>query len=138
MRNVVLAVLPEQRAVRVDHGSRVVVHARHLALVDRHDDGHLVLLREPLHQRDRRPRDRLGDVTPAGVLTGAEVRAVEHFLETQDLDASLAGFLDERQMLLEHGLGDLRDGRVGIVERVGHLNQAAANDPAGNFGLRCV
>src|SRR3954451_13249726 len=50
LRDVVLAVLAEVGAVRVDHRGRVVVDARLLLLVHRHDQHHVVLVGQLAHQ----------------------------------------------------------------------------------------
>src|SRR5439155_6896343 len=125
MRDVVFPVLAEVTAVGVDHRRGVVVDTRHLALVDRHDHHHLVLLGELLHALDRRTWNRLGDVAPLGVLTGTEVWAVEDFLQAEDLDAFFACFLYIRKVLLLHRRADLRDGGVRVVDRIRHLDEAA-------------
>ena len=75
VRDVVLAVLAEVRAVGVEDGGGVVVDARVLALVDGHDDRHLVLLRDLRDRLGRGPGHALGGVVPARVLRRAEVRA---------------------------------------------------------------
>src|SRR5436309_850282 len=122
VRNVILAVFAEVGAVRIDHRGRVVVDAGHLALVDRHDHRHLVLLGQLLHVLDRRARNRFGDVAPLRVLAGTEVGAVEDFLQAEDLDAFLPCFLYIRKVLFQHRVADLGDGRVGVIDRVRHLD----------------
>jgi hypothetical protein len=67
---VVLAVLAEVAAVGVDDGRAVVVDAGHLALVERDDHRHLVLLAQRLELLDRRAGNGLRGVVPALVLTG--------------------------------------------------------------------
>ena len=64
---------------------------------------------------DRGTGNRLGGVVPATILRGTEVGTVEDLLQTQDLDATLARLLDQRQVLLEHRLLNLRDGTRLIV-----------------------
>ena len=130
----VLAVLPEIGAVVVVDGGGVVVDARLLALVDRHHDRHAVLLRALGHQVGGRPRHRLGDVVPVRVLRRAEVGTVEDLLEAEDLHALLAGFVDERQVDVDGRLPDLVDGRRGIGERSGGLDQAA-DDSSRHSGI---
>ena len=46
-------------------------------------------------------------LVPAWLLLGAEVRAVEEFLQAQHLNATPPGLVDERQMLVEHPLFDV-------------------------------
>ena len=121
----VLAVLAEVAAVGVDDRGGIVIDAGHLAFVDRHDHHHLVLLGELLHQLDRGPRDRLGDVAPLRVLAGAEVGAVEDFLQAEELDALLACFLYIRKVLVHHGVPDLGDRGAGVIDRIRHLDEPA-------------
>ena len=138
VRDVVLAVLAQIRAVRIVDRRRVVVHAGLLALVHRHDHRHLVLLRELRHQLRRRPGHRFGDVVPVRVLRRTEVRAVEDLLEAEDLDAAAAGFLDERHVRVNRGLSNLLDRRGRIGDRRRRLNQST-NDMSrhGSLSERC-
>jgi hypothetical protein len=125
VRDVVLAVLAQEGAVRVNHRRGVVVHARHLALVDGDDHGHLVLLRvdgQPLHGG---AGHLLGDVMPLRVLRGTEVGAVEDLLQAENLDTALARLLDEGQVLVEHRLPDDGDGGVRVIDGVGALDETA-------------
>jgi hypothetical protein len=86
VRDVVLAVLAEILAVGVDDGGGVEVQARHLLFIDRDHDHHLVLGRDLLHQLGGRSiGNALGQVVPANVLLGAEIRTVEKFLEAEHL-----------------------------------------------------
>ena len=92
LRDVVLAVLAEHRAVGVDHRGGVVVVAGALDLEHRHDEHHPGLPGQRLHPRDRRPvRHRLGPAVVLGLLDLAEVRRVEDLLEAHDLRALLRG-----------------------------------------------
>src|SRR5580765_3410662 len=127
MRDVILAVLAEVRAVVVVDGGGVVVDARRLALVHGHDHRHLVLLRELRHELARRSRHRLGDVVPVRVLRRTEVRPVEDLLEAEDLHALLPGFLDERHMSVDRRLPDFLDRRRRIRNGRGGLNQSTNN-----------
>jgi hypothetical protein len=123
--NVVLAVLAQVAAVRVVDGGGVVEHAGHLLLVDRDDDRHLVLGGDLRDGLGRGAGHRLGGVVPALVLPGAEVGAVEDLLQAEDLDALPAGLLDERDVLVEHRLLDLRHRLRFIIERIAALDQSA-------------
>ena len=87
-----LAVDAEERAVGVDHGGRVVVHAGAALLEDRHDEDDAELLGERAHALDDRPGDRLGEIEALGVGDLAEVGGVEELLEADDLRAALRGF----------------------------------------------
>ena len=129
LRNVVLAVLAEVRAVGVDHGGGVVVHAVHLALVDRHDDRHAVLLREVLDQARRRAVGHgLGEVVPACRLLGAEVRPVEQLLEAEDLHLLARRFLDEAEDLRKLRVVDLVQRGRAAVEIEARLHETGTND----------
>ena len=116
VRDVVLAVLAEIRAVGVVDGGGVVVDAGLLALVDRHDHRHRCTSARRSPWLGGRAGHRLGDVVPVRVLRRAEVRAVEHFLQAEDLHAALAGLLDERDVRVDRRLAAPRaigDGRIG-------------------------
>jgi len=69
---------------------------------------------------------RLGHLIPAGILLGTEIRAVENFLQAQDLNLLFGGLLDQLQVLVNHGLLDLFQ-RVAGAKHVGGLNQSAAD-----------
>ena len=87
VRDVVLAVLAEQRAVGVDDRGGVVVLALVLDLVDRQHDDQAQFLGQRLEPLGRRAGDRLDVGVVLLVLDGAEVRAVEQLLEADDLRA---------------------------------------------------
>ena len=62
-----------------------------------------MLARQFLHALDGGAvGDRLGEIVPAGLLFGAEVRAVEDFLEAGDLRAALRRLGDVRFVLVHH------------------------------------
>ena len=118
VRDVGLAVLAEVRAVRIDHGSGVVVDARGalVLLVHRGDDDHAGLLREVLHALRGGPvGDQLGVAVVLGVLDLAEIRPVEEFLEEDELGALLRGFVGTFLVLLDHRF--LVAGPAGLDER---------------------
>jgi hypothetical protein len=124
LRDVHLAVFAEVTSVRVDHRGRVVVHAGHVLLVDRHDDDHAVLLRVLAHQLGGRAvRNGFGGLIPLGVLGRAEVRAGEDLLETQHLHALAGRLFNVGQVGFNHRLAVFLHRRVG-VELVGHLNES--------------
>src|SRR5262244_1846273 len=103
LRDVVLAVLAEERAVGVDDRGGVVQDAFLLRLVDRHDEHHLVLTRDVTHQPDGRPvGHRLSPGVPLGLLDLAEVRPVEEFLQAGDAHALGRGIPDRRHGVLHH------------------------------------
>src|SRR5262245_9690037 len=130
VRDVMFPILPEIRAVSVDYGGGVVVDAGNLFFVNRHDEHHAVLSCDLAHSLNRRSLgDAFHHLVPAGLLLGAEVRAVEEFLETQKLHASPRRFVNERQVLVEHPLLDVVSGTFeGDVSL--DLYQPAAHDPA--------
>jgi hypothetical protein len=72
------------------------------------------------------------------VLRRAEVRAVEHFLQAEDLHAAPAGLLDERDVRGNRRVPHLgnRHGRIG--ERRGRLDQTAADDTRHQYHLEMV
>src|SRR5262249_2350956 len=123
LRDVHLAKLTEVLAVGVDDGSRVVIDASHLLLIDRHYHHHAVLLRQLLHLLRRRAiRDALCAAIPLLVLARAEIRLGEDLLETQDLHALLRRFSDQRYMSLEHQVAYLA-GLHGGVTLKAHLDE---------------
>src|SRR3954447_7991935 len=129
VRDVVLAVLAEVLAVGVDHRGRVVVDAGDLLFINRHHHHHAVPLRDRLHGLDSGAvRNPLDHVVPARLLLGAKVRTVEQFLEAQPLYAPASGFIDQRQMLVEHPLLDVV-GRPFERDVCLDLNQTATYDP---------
>src|SRR6476661_826514 len=128
MREVVLAVFAEVRAVRVDDGGGVVVDPGAILLVQRDDDDHLVLLRDVLHEaRGGSIGNALHRVVPSRALLGAEVRAGEDLLHAQDLDALASGLLDEAHVFREVRFADgleLLGGAAGVAG----LDQTALYD----------
>src|SRR5262249_47368295 len=111
VRDVMFAILPEIRAVGVDHRGGVVIDAGDFLFVNRHDEYHPVLPRHLSHRLNRRAvRDAFHHVVPAGLLFGAEVGTVEEFLQAEELDAAPRRFFDERLMLAEHPLLDVVGG----------------------------
>ena len=75
----------------------------------------------------------LGEFVPAGILLGAKIRSVKKFLQAEDLRFLFRGLLDQLQVLVDHGLPDLRQRTIG-AERIAGLNQTAA-DIAGHGDL---
>src|SRR3954467_3098076 len=129
VRDVVLAVLAEVLAVRIDHRGRVVVDAGDLLFINRHHHHHAVLLRDRLHGLNSGAvRNPLDHVVPERLLLGAKVRTVEQILEAQHLYAAASGFIDQRQMLVEHPLLDVV-GRALERDVCLDLNQSATYDP---------
>jgi hypothetical protein len=49
----------------------------------------------------------LGEVVPANVLLGAEIRTVEKFLQAKYFDFLFRRLLDQLEMLVDHGFLDL-------------------------------
>ena len=98
-----LAVLAQVGAVGVQHGGGVIEHPGHLLFVYRHDHDHAMFPGQFLHQPHRRAAGRLlRQLPPPVVLLGGEVGAVEQLLQAQYFDAPVGGFLDERDVLVEH------------------------------------
>ena len=129
VRDVVLAVLAEVRAVGVEDGRGVVVDAGRFFLVDGHHHGHLVLPGQVLHQPDGGTVGYLlGEVVPARVLLRGEVRTVEQLLEAQHLHAAPARLVDHAHVLGDHGLAHV--GQAGLVGRedVAGLDESGADD----------
>src|ERR1051325_3762270 len=128
VRDVILAIFAEVRAVGVDHGGGVVVDAGRLLLIDRHHDDHVEAARVLLHQLRRRPvGDLLDRVVPARVLLGAEVRPGEDLLEADDLHTFLCSLLDVLQRALGLRFADLVD-RLARIDRECGLNQTCFDD----------
>ena len=113
VRDVMLAILAQILAIGIDHRGSVEVQARHLLFVDRNHDHHAVLGGDLLHQLGGRAIGHaLGQVVPANVLLGAEIRTVEKFLQAEYLHFLLRGLLDQLQVLVDHGLLDFRQRAV--------------------------
>jgi hypothetical protein len=112
---VLLAELAEVRAVGVDHGGGVVVHAGLHDLVHRQHDHHAQLLCHRHEALRRRPvGDQLGVVVVRRVLHLAEVRAVEELLEADDLGSGVGGLAGGFLVLVDHGV--LGAGPIGLQQ----------------------
>jgi len=122
VRDVVLAVLAEDRAVGIHHDGGVVVHAGHVLLVDgqhHHEVQLLGELGEALHDRAV-GRLRVGVVLL--VFGDAEVGTVEELLEADDLRALSRRVARELLVFGEHGLLVARPRRLGeCCANHGHL-----------------
>ena len=124
----VLAILTEKGAVRVDHRGGIVVDAGDRHFIHRHHEHDGQFARQILHQVRRRPvGNRLGRGIPLRILFGAEVWAVEELLQAYDLRAARRGFPNELDVFLDRTrLVHLdRFGPVGFVVR---LDQADRDD----------
>src|SRR5688572_7668841 len=119
LRDVLLAVLAEVRAVGVDHGGGVVVQAVLHDLVHRQQHHHPQFLGDGLEPlRGRAVGDLLGVGVVLGLLDLAEARPVEELLEAdhlRSLGARLAGRL---LVFVDHRL--LVAGPVGLQECCPH------------------
>src|SRR2546426_11807325 len=104
VRDVRLAVLAQHRAVVLDEDRGVVVDAGLRLLVERHDQRHLVLLRQRLHPFDGRAVVPLGGVVPLDVLLGAEVGTKEDPLQAGDLRTLGRRFPDQLLVLFDRFL----------------------------------
>ena len=134
MRNVVLAIFAEVRAVGVDDSGGVVVNARFFFLVEGDDDDHVVLLRVLLHQLRRRPvGDLLDGVVPPRVLLGTEIRTGEDLLHAEHLHAFPSGLIDVLQRAFDLRIANLLDVFFHVGGKRG-LNESAFHD-SGHFGL---
>ena len=101
----VLAVFAQIASVGVDDCGGVVINAGHFHFVDRDNQNHLIFFREFLHQGDGGAvGNALGQFIPAGLLLGTEIRAVEKFLEAQDLYFFLSRGGNETLVLGDHFL----------------------------------
>src|SRR6266849_1944781 len=128
MRNVVLAVFAEIAAAGVNDRSGVEIDAGHVDFVDGHDEHHLVFLRELLHLRNRwAAGDLLGQLIPASLLLGAEVRAVEKLLQAEDLHFLLGRLGNQALVLDDHFFLDVGERVLFRGPLTLGLYQAAAN-----------
>ncbi len=88
-----------------------------------------MLLGELLHARDCwAVRDALGQLVPAGLLFGAEVRAVEKLLQSEDLHFFPGGVGNQALVLGDHFLLDFGERELFRRPLTLGLNQATAND----------
>ncbi len=124
----VLAVLAEVGAVRVDHGGGVVVETGLLDLEHRGDDHHAGLARELRHPGDGGAvRHRLGPAVVLRLLDLAEVGGVEDLLEPDDPRAPAGRLAGVLLVFRHHGLG---------VAGPGGLDQSGADDVGHELLLR--
>src|SRR5919112_623063 len=113
VRDVVLAVLAEDAAVRVHHHGGVVVDAGLLLLIDRQHHDHAELTRQRGEALHDGPVGRLGVVVVLDVLGDAEVGPVEELLEADDLSALRLGVPGEALVQVQHRGLVTRPGRLG-------------------------
>ena len=127
--NVVLAVLAEVAAIGINDRGGVEIDAGHFDFVNRDDKNHLVLLGELLHGRNcGTGGNLLGQFVPACLLLGAKIRAVEKFLEAEDLHFLFGGIGDQVFVLGDNVLFDLGERELFRRPFTLGLNQAAADD----------
>jgi hypothetical protein len=126
--NVVLSVLAEVFTISVNDGGSVIENTSHVLFVDGSDDNHLVFLGIFRQKVGGGAGDGFSRGIPGLVLAGAEVRSVEDLLEAENLDSLLAGFVDQRKMLLEHGVLDLIDGAFTFSHGQAHLDEAGLDN----------
>src|SRR5258708_2279116 len=127
--NVVLAVFAQITAVGVNDRGGVEINAGHLDFVDRDDEDHLVLLSKLLHGCDGGTvGDFLGELVPASLLFGAEIRAVEKFLEAEDLNFLLGGVGNQALVLGDHLFPDVSKRVIFRGPFTLGLNQATEDD----------
>src|SRR6202041_585407 len=108
VRDVVFAVFTEVASIGVEPRCGVVKHPRHLDLVNRNDQHHLIFLGQLLHARKRRPLgDALGQLVPPGILLGTKVWPVEKLLQAEGLTAFLRRGRDHLFVLRDHLLFDV-------------------------------
>ena len=123
VRDMVLAIFSQITAVGIDHRGGIEINSRHLLFVNRNHDHHAMLRGELLHHAHRRAiRHPLGQFIPARILLRAKIRAVEKFLQAQDLRFLSRRLFDQLQVLVDHRLPDLGEGAL-CAERIAGLNQ---------------
>jgi hypothetical protein len=127
-----LAHLAQERAVGIQHGSSVEVHAVLRFLVHGEHHGHAVLSCQRRHALGDRPGYRLCRGIPLRILLCGKIRAVEDLLQAEDLHAFLPRFLHEPDVFLDHRFLDL--GYRAFVPGVRCLDVGAAYN-AGHGGL---
>ena len=86
--------MPEQRAIGVDDGRRVVIEAGGALLEQRRDDHHAQFGGERAEAIGGRPGNGFGQIEQAGVFFAAEILRAEKFLQADDLRALARGFAD--------------------------------------------
>ncbi len=136
VRDVMLAVLAEIRAVRVDDSCRVVKESCHLALVHRehHDQPEFFgECLEPLGGWS--VWDCLRVVVVLDVLNLAEIWSVEQLLETDDLGSIGCGLSSIFLMELDHGL--LVTGPLGLENCCAH-DSTHPLSPSHSVGANCL
>src|SRR6266567_2330197 len=127
--NMMLAVFAEVAAVGVNNRGSIEIHAGHLDFVYGHDKNHLIFLRELLHCRNGGTIGNfLGQFVPASLLFGAEIRAVEKFLEAEDLNFLLGGVGNQTLVLGDHLFPDVSKRVIFRGPFTLGLNQATADD----------
>src|ERR1700722_11010793 len=113
VRDVMFAVLTQIASVRIYDGCGIEVHPRHLLFVNRDHDHHVVLGSDLLHQFNcGSVRNSFREFVPADVLLGTEIWAVKQLLQAKYLHLLFRRLLDELQVLIDHGLLDLRQRAV--------------------------
>ena len=128
VRDVMLAVFAEIAAIGVDHRGGVEINAGHLLLVNRDHNDHAMFRGEFLHHAHRRTIGHaLRQFVPTRILLRAEVRAVEKFLQAQDLRFLSRRLFDQLEVLVDHRLSDLGKRAIG-AERIAGLNQGTAHN----------
>src|ERR1700721_1649218 len=93
--NVVLAVLPQIFAVRVDYSRGVEEEADHPPLIQKNHN-HPLVFGQLFHALGGRTvGNRLGELVPSDLLLSAKVRAVEKLLEAKNFSLLLGGRFDQ-------------------------------------------
>ena len=95
------AIDAEHRAVCVDDGGRIAIHACRLPLEQRDHQHDAQFLRQPLHGVGRVARDRFRQIEPLALLRFAEVRRLKELLQAHDLRAFTSRLANEPVRPLE-------------------------------------
>src|SRR5207302_6556134 len=94
VRDVHLAVKPEQRTVGVEHGGGVVMKPGGAALEDRRDDDHPQLACELAERFRGGAGNRFGQIEALGIFFAAKILSTKQLLEANDLNAAPGRFAD--------------------------------------------
>jgi hypothetical protein len=125
VRDVVLAILAQVLAIRIDYRGSVVVDTRDLFFVDGDDNYHAVFLGDFLHQAHSRTIGNLFDcLVPASLLLSTKVGSGKNFLHAENLDALFRGLLDKTHVLFDVQSFDFINRHIGSSS-VGTLDKSA-------------
>src|SRR5882757_2626557 len=139
IRDMHLAVAPDDRAGFIEDDAGVVVNAGGAALEDRRDDDDFVGLRDCAESFGGRAGDWLGEIEKFRILGLAWVVRAEEFLGAYDLGAAFGGLVDSSDGLfeVEARLGraaHLEEADCYFVESGWHLVDQIAGDQITRYG----